>query len=108
MTMRCISRCQWKGDIVHVGEVVDMDKNDLAAPIAKSAFVPAGREAAARGGVLVAGLTREQTILKLQEANVMFDLGADDETLAGIYLEFAGARAKLGALEKKGRKSSQA
>lgn len=100
MVMRCISRCQWKGDIVHVGEEVDMDKSDLSAPLAKSAFVPVATPAKAKGAkpkVLVAGLTREQTVLKLRTAGVDFEADADDATLAKIYLKFAGEQSrKLG------------
>ena len=86
--MRCTSKCQFKGDIVRVGDIVDIDEKTLANdPLAKSAFVPAepSAEKSAGGKAIVAGLTREQAILKLTGMKVNVPDGATDDEIAKIF-----------------------
>lgn len=88
--MRCVSRCQFKGDIVKVGDIVDMDDETLKnEPLAKSAFVKADPSAEKSAGesrkTIVAGLTREQTILKLKSMKIAVPADASDEDLAKIF-----------------------
>lgn len=87
--MRCISRCQWKGDIVHVDDIVDMKEVDLANPLAKSAFVEVDNAAAGNTAadktIIVAGLTREQVLLKLSSMKVTIPDGTTDQQLAKIF-----------------------
>lgn len=96
--MRCVSRCQFKGDIVKVGDIVDIDEETLnKEPLAKSAFVEANPSAEKSAGgepkILVAGLTREQTILKLKSMMVAVPPDASDEDLAKIFNAAVDAKA---------------
>lgn len=97
--MRCISRCQFKGDIVKVGDIVDMDEETLKnEPLAKSAFVKADPSAEKSAGghpkTIVAGLTREQTILKLKSMKVAVPADASDEDLAKIFNASVDAKSR--------------
>lgn len=88
--MRCVSRCQFKGDIVRVGDIVEMDEETLKKePLAKSAFVNADPSAEESAGgqpkIIVAGLTREQTVLKLKSMKVVVPPDATDDDLAKIF-----------------------
>lgn len=88
--MRCISRCQFKGDIVRIGDIVDMDEKTLAnEPLAKSAFVKADPSAEDSAGgapkIIVAGLTREQAVLKLKSMKVTVPPDATDDDIAKIF-----------------------
>lgn len=88
--MRCVSRCQFKGDIVRVGDIVEMDEETLKKePLAKSAFVKAAPQAEESAGgqpkIIVAGLTREQTVLKLKSMKVVVPPDATDDDLAKIF-----------------------
>ena len=94
--MRCISKCQFKGDIVRVGDIVDIDEKTLANdPLAKSAFVQAEPSAGkpAVGKAIVAGLTREQAILKLTSMKVNVPSGATDDEIAKIFKSAVDAKA---------------
>ena len=96
--MKCVSRCQFKGDIVRVGDIVDMDDETLKdEPLAKSAFVkadpPAEKSAGGAPKIIVAGLTREQTILKLQSMKVSVPKNATDDDLAKIFNASVDAKA---------------
>ncbi len=94
--MRCISKCQFKGDIVRVGDIVDIDEKTLANdPLAKSAFVQAEPSAGkpAGGKAIVAGLTREQVILKLTSMKVNVPNGATDQEIAKIFKSAVDAKA---------------
>lgn len=96
--MRCVSRCQFKGDIVRIGDIVEMDEKTLEnEPLAKSAFVKADPSAEKSAGgkpkIIVAGLTREQTILKLKSMKVAVPPDASDDDLAKIFNASVDAKA---------------
>ena len=77
MKMVCVCNCVFRGDTVRKGAVVEMSGEEAKGFPAASSFVPFGGGDAegpsappSGGAVLVAGLTREQAVLKLYQAGV--------------------------------------
>lgn len=77
MKMVCISSCVFRGDVVRKGAVVDATEAEMKEYPARTSFAPAmdGDAADAAPSVrsedrLVAGLTREQAVMKLYQAGV--------------------------------------
>jgi len=91
MKMRCISRCQFKGAIVRVGQELEIADETLKSdPIAKSAFVPvdpAAAKAQPESAPIVAGLTRKQVLLKLASAKIPCDDTMSNDELAKRFNE---------------------
>lgn len=77
MKMVCTSACVFRGDVVRKGAVLEVTEAEMEEYPARTSFAPAmdggeGRAAPpSRGdGGLVAGLTREQAVMKLYQAGV--------------------------------------
>lgn len=91
MKMKCVSRCQFKGDIVRIGEEVEIDETSLKNdPVAKSAFVPVDPAAVKKqpeSAPIVAGLTRKQVLLKLASAKIPCDDTMSNDELAKRFNE---------------------
>lgn len=104
MKMKCLYASMLRGDVVKPGQVVDIDDREAGMDVVKAFFVkvegdggggsavppPASgkgaTEAAAKPQGL-AGLTRDQAIMKLAQAGVKVKGRTDDATLAEIYAQ---------------------
>jgi len=97
MKMKCMFRSIIRGDIVKPGAILDLTKDECEMDVVKSFFVkvdgavaeesaaaPAPVAAKAAAGV-VAGLTRDQAIMKLQQAGVKFKGNISNKELAALY-----------------------
>jgi hypothetical protein len=91
MKMVCTFKCQFRGDTVKVGEIRDLTaeeaKSHLAASFAKIGDDEPKADAAE---VVVAGLTRDQAIAKLNELKVKIPSKISNEKLKERYLEVVG------------------
>jgi len=98
MMMKCLYRSVLRGDVVKPGQVLDLTADECRMDVAKRFFVKAeGAEAAEpasaparpaapkRDGGVVAGLTREQAIMKLAQAGVKVKGNASNAALAAMY-----------------------
>lgn len=77
MKMVCISSCIFRGDTVRKGAVLEVSEEEMKEYPARTSFAPAmggGAESSAPSArtepQLVAGLTREQAVMKLYQAGV--------------------------------------
>lgn len=98
MKMRCMFRSVVRGDVVKVGQVLDLTEAECRMDVVKAYFVKADGDAApeaarasakssaggASGGV-VAGLTRDQAVMKLAQAGVKVKGNATNASIAALY-----------------------
>lgn len=96
MKMRCIYRTMLRGDIVKVGQVLDLTEAECNLGRVKQFFVPVDAttpEVNASGvavnpkQTVVAGLTREEAIIKLQQAGQRVNDRISDKRLAERFEE---------------------
>lgn len=97
MKMKCLYKSIVRGDIVKPGDVLDLTKEEADTDVVKKFFVPveetsaAGKTAveapspAPAGKGLVAGLTRDQAIMKLQQAGVKVKGNISNQALIDLY-----------------------
>lgn len=103
MKMKCLFKSVLRGDIVKPGQILDLTDEECKMDVVKSFFVKADGEVAekpaavpvpaapASAGV-VAGLTRDQAIMKLSQAGVKVKGNISNAALAQIYNQtFANA-----------------
>ena len=88
----CRYKSMLRGDVVKVGQTVDLTPEECKLDVVKAYFVPCGDGASASAdeprtsaSVVVAGLTRDQAIMKLQEAGQRVSSRISDERLAERY-----------------------
>ena len=90
MKMKCLFKSVLRGDVVKPGQILDLTKEECGMDVVKKSFVavesaPAGEKSSAGAPVLVAGLTREQTILKLQQIGVAVKGNLSNKALVELY-----------------------
>lgn len=95
MLMKCLYRTVLRGDIVKAGDVLDLSDAECKTDVVKKFFVKVGgatveakTSAVApqpKAGELVAGLTRDQVIMKLQQAGVGAKGNASNASLIELY-----------------------
>lgn len=90
MKMKCLFKSVLRGDIVKPGQILDLTKEECRMDVVKKFFeavesAPAGEKSSAGAPVLVAGLTREQTILKLQQIGVAVKGNLSNKSLVELY-----------------------
>ena len=96
MKMRCLYRTILRGDVVKPGQVLDLTDAECKADVVKKFFVKADGSAATgdsspaaadqgKAGTLVAGLTRDQVIMKLNQAGVGAKGNASNASLVELY-----------------------
>lgn len=106
MLMKCLFKTMVRGEVVKVGQVLDLTEAECAIPRIKEFFVKVGAEAApaaqAAGAAtpaqatavkaVVAGLTRDQAIMKLQQAGAAVKGNISTKALVELYNQtFANA-----------------
>lgn len=100
MKMRCLYKSVLRGDIVKAGQVLDLTAAELQLDVVKRFFVAAeeaapgaipGAAPSSAGQIVVAGLTREEAILKLQDAGQRVGERISDKRLAERFEETFGA-----------------
>lgn len=100
MKMRCTYRSVLRGDIVKVGQVLNLTEAECELDVVKRFFVPvdATTPGANASGVtsskqiIVAGLTREEAIMKLQQAGQRVSERISDAKLAERYEDVFAAQ----------------
>lgn len=95
MLMRCNFKTILRGDVVKPGTVLDLTAEECALDVIKKSFThvgngtgakaPAAADSAAKDAVVVAGLTREQAIIKLQHSGAKFKANISNKALAALY-----------------------
>lgn len=99
--MRCLYKSMLRGDIVKVGQVLDLTDEECSMGVVKRFFVkvedsaagskdPAAGSVPAESGakdIVVAGLTRDEAILKLQQAGQRVAFNISDKRLAERFNE---------------------
>lgn len=98
MLMKCLFRSVLRGDVVKPGRVLDLTADECGMDVVKRFFARADgaaeNAAAAVHGAgkrpdgaagLVAGLTREQVVMKLAQAGVKVRGNATNAALAALY-----------------------
>lgn len=97
MKMRCLFRTILRGDVVKPGQILDLTDAECKTDVVKKFFVKAEGSAASGGaspvaaetptkaGTLVAGLTRDQVIMKLNQAGVGAKGNASNAALIELY-----------------------
>ena len=103
MKMRCAYKSMLRGDVVKVGTVLDLTPAECELDVVKAFFtkvdedVPAVNPAAGVGAspvqpktIVVAGLTREEAVMKLQQAGQRVAANISDKRLAERFEEFFG------------------
>lgn len=99
--MKCLIRTILRGDLVKPGEIIDLTDEECSRDIVRANFAavdsstpsaPKGAEdtlspQSTRGNAktLVAGLTREQAIMKLRQAGVACKGNATNADIATLY-----------------------
>lgn len=105
MKFKCLFKSIVRGDLVKPGEVLDLTKEECALDVVKQYFVPvdeapaaetrksaAGAVPAPAGKAVVAGLTRDQAIMKLQQSGARIKANITNSALAALYEQtFANA-----------------
>lgn len=94
MLMRCNFKTILRGDIVKPGTVLDLTKEECAMDVVKKSFTkvaggagakaPGAADGHGKDAIVVAGLTRAQAILKLQEAGAKVG-NISNKMLAELY-----------------------
>lgn len=90
MKMKCLFKSVLRGDVVKPGQILDLTKEECRMDVVKKSFeavesAPAGEKSSAGAPVLVAGLTREQTIMKLQQNGVTVKGNLSNKSLVDLY-----------------------
>lgn len=90
MKMKCLFKSVLRGDVVKPGQILDLTKEECRMDVVKKSFVavesaPAGEKSSAGAPVLVAGLTREQAMLKLQQNGVTVKGNLSNKSLVDLY-----------------------
>ena len=90
MKMKCLFKSVLRGDIVKPGQILDLTKEECRMDVVKKSFVAvesasAGEKSSAGAPILVAGLTREQAILKLQQSGVTVKGNLSNKSLVDLY-----------------------
>ena len=90
MKMKCLFKSVLRGDVVKPGQILDLTKEECKMDVVKKSFeavesAPAGEKSSAGAPVLVAGLTREQAMLKLQQNGVPVKGNLSNNALVGLY-----------------------
>lgn len=90
MKMKCLFKSVLRGDVVKPGQILDLTKEECRMDVVKKSFeavesAPAGEKSAAGAPVLVAGLTREQAMLKLQQNGVTVKGNLSNKALVELY-----------------------
>lgn len=100
--MRCKFKSILRGDVVKPGQVLDLTKEECRMDVVKQAFTKVGNgeaggkspaaDNAEKVTTLVAGLTREQAILKIQETGANVKGNVSNKALVELYNQiFANA-----------------
>jgi hypothetical protein len=94
MQMKCLYRTILRGDVVKPGQVLDLTDAECKTDVVKKFFVKADGSASGdsspaagqtKAGTVVAGLTRDQVIMKLNQAGVGAKGNASNAALAELY-----------------------
>lgn len=90
MKMKCLFKSVLRGDVVKPGQILDLTKEECRMDVVKKFFeavesAPAGEKSSAGAPVLVAGLTREQAMLKLQQNGVTVKGNLSNKSLVDLY-----------------------
>lgn len=90
MKMKCLFKSVLRGDVVKPGQILDLTKEECRMDVVKKSFVavesaPAGEKSSAGAPILVAGLTREQAMLKLQQNGVPVKGNLSNKALVELY-----------------------
>ena len=90
MKMKCLFKSVLRGDVVKPGQILDLTKEECRMDVVKKSFeavesAPAGEKSSAGAPVLVAGLTREQAMLKLQQNGVLVKGNLSNKALVELY-----------------------
>jgi hypothetical protein len=90
MKMKCLFKSVLRGDVVKPGQILDLTKEECRMDVVKKSFeavesAPAGEKSSAGAPVLVAGLTREQAMLKLQQNGVPVKGNLSNKALVELY-----------------------
>jgi len=103
MKMKCLFKSVLRGDIVKPGTILDLTDAECKMDVVKAFFVKADGSAADEKSVavpvaapasagVVAGLTRDQAIMKLSQAGVKVKGNISNDKLVAIYEQtFANA-----------------
>jgi len=102
MKMKCLFKSIVRGDIVKPGQILDLTEEECKADVIKGFFVKVeggeAAEAAAPAPVtkqaygVVAGLTRDQAVMKLTQAGVKVKGNISNANLVALYEQtFANA-----------------
>jgi hypothetical protein len=90
MKMKCLFKSVLRGDVVKPGQILDLTKEECRMDVVKKSFVavesaPAAEKSSAGAPILVAGLTREQTIMKLQQSGIVVKGNLSNKSLVDLY-----------------------
>lgn len=90
MKMKCLFKSVLRGDVVKPGQILDLTKEECRMDVVKKSFeavesAPVAEKSAAGAPILVAGLTREQTIMKLQQSGVTVKGNLSNKSLVDLY-----------------------
>ena len=90
MKMKCLFKSVLRGDVVKPGQILDLTKEECRMDVVKKSFeavesAPAGEKSSAGAPILVAGLTREQAMLKLQQNGVLVKGNLSNKALVELY-----------------------
>ncbi len=101
MKVKCLFKSIVRGDVVKRGQVLDLTPEECKADVIRSSFVkveggeaeaPAAPAPVARADGLVAGLTRDQAIMKLTQSGAKVKGNISNRALAELYNQtFANA-----------------
>ena len=109
MKMKCLFKSVLRGDIVKPGQVLDLTDAECEMDVVKAFFVKADgavtektvavpAPAAPASAGVVAGLTRDQAIMKLSQAGVKVKGNISNDKLVAIYEQtFANAAEAVAA-----------
>lgn len=90
MKMKCLFKSVLRGDVVKPGQILDLTKEECRMDVVKKSFVAvesasAGEKSSAGAHILVAGLTREQVMLKLQQNGIPVKGNLSNKSLVDLY-----------------------
>jgi len=96
MKMKCLYTSVVRGDIVRAGHVLDLTEDECKTDVVKRFFTAVGEDAVAapaaaslsqpaRAAAAVAGLTRDQAIVKLRQAGARFRGNISNADLEVLY-----------------------
>lgn len=90
MKMKCLFKSVLRGDVVKPGQILDLTKEECRMDVVKKSFIavesaPAAEKSSAGAPILVAGLTREQTIIKLQQSGIVVKGNLSNKSLVDLY-----------------------